>query len=284
MLCRFGRFTFAMCALLVAAAPASQAATEKPYPSELAGFERRFFMHDNANLSPAERLNRLEQFVFGSLPAGDVNQRADRLRSLLAAQEKGIVTESVRAVEKPAPPETVEIKRMEQLEPPRCNGVKWVTKAQLGLIDQMEGLERELFARKFDDDTMSKRIERLENEIYPNILISSAEDFATRVGRLMDRVSDLRDDNALPTQKQRVADRPVMEKVSGERNSGEGNDGLEPVARSETRTAFNGADILASANRTTPSDSTTNTHPFRKAFFTTLKGLAIGAAMTLGTY
>lgn len=60
------------------------------YDYMLSRIEKEWFKQDYTNLPMCERLNRLEEHVFGTSFNEDVNKRCDRLKRAFNAQKQGI--------------------------------------------------------------------------------------------------------------------------------------------------------------------------------------------------
>ena len=80
------------------------------------------------------------------------------------------------------------------------------------LVHKVAAMEKAVFSLTgFDGDQILTRIHRLENQgLYPSIVVAEGEPLALRVGRLDDKINDLKQLHEIPI----VAERPFDEQTS----------------------------------------------------------------------
>jgi hypothetical protein len=312
--------------------PACLAAVETPTAFDFSGIERRFFRHDNQRLTPAERLERIEQFVFGQSLKGNADQRVSRIQAVISRQQKeGEMTRRrLTATETGQPnrpgnaPRTTEANEVparreakpqgpqaETTDEDRARVHGWehyrpeaaslparpnrscviqsglTAKPEPSMMQELSYLEQQVFGTQFGQNALVERIHRLENQLYPSIVIAPTEVLTLRIGRLFDRMEDMRtsDPQSLPVKNVRPFDEVTFlreaedrYKQATEKQSADDNS-VQEILRAERELAqfAEQIDDNGFATRARPAGK----HGFRHAFVSTLVNIA---AITLGAY
>jgi hypothetical protein len=141
---------------------------------DLGPLEVKFFSHQYERETPAERLDRLERLVFGSVQSGSIEERVARL-------SKTIDT---------AMPEKTQIDNSTALKPDRQDRQPASMPSKAPQISDGSGsdyprvseLERSLLGRTYATEPVRQRLSRLETKAYG--APSRVDDLATRVDSL----------------------------------------------------------------------------------------------------
>jgi hypothetical protein len=179
--------------------PAASAATESSSPQSLEAMEHQLFWHDNAGMSLAQRLSKLEELIFGAtFTEALADQRVRRIQGAIATQRDDARMEQKQVA--PIEPS------LAATAPGQIQNVTLVTQSPIGMTDQVTALEKAVLSREFQDEPLMVRVRRLENEILHDIVISTSEELTLRVGRLADQAEDMQLAHTLPVTNPRPFD------------------------------------------------------------------------------
>jgi len=279
-------------------------AVQAPETFDLGALEGRLFQHDNQSLPMAERLTRVERFVFGRMKNGNLGQRIAALKKcllrvqweaaiesrLLFGSGHGVVPNGAEA--KGTGSKGADISVASQATGSLVvDGTAPATLDSVGEEQSMVGkvgiLEQQVFARNFEGDPITMRIHRLENQIYPSIVISKEESLMLQVGRLEDRVREMQASNEIPitVALARPFDEQTYQEDAQSRWTNASKiendeDLLKEI--SDLRTLARGIDPYYAGSATgdpgNQPNSSGKSHGFKRAMFDTLRILISGAA------
>ncbi|MBS2003629.1 MAG: hypothetical protein JST44_19085 [Cyanobacteria bacterium SZAS LIN-5] len=152
----------------------SQAATDNGV-RQVSSLETRFFAHPYSNEALPKRLDRLENFVYGTASTDPLQSRLDKLDNVVPAM-KVVASSSVAGAGSAAASGSDSAKRSNALPVADC---AW-SKTKYPRITE---LERELLERTFESDAAPTRVARLEEHIFGRVWATQT-DLAVRLDRL----------------------------------------------------------------------------------------------------
>jgi hypothetical protein len=138
----------------------------------LVSLEDKFFDHSYAQDDESARLNRLEQFIFGSAQSGSMHDRLSKLQAAVAANQ-------------PAPSQTPkDATQSANANSPASNSKPAVSPPAFDYSNypRVNGLEKQLLGTTYAHEPLPQRLDRLEKKAYGEA--SSSNDLCARVDRL----------------------------------------------------------------------------------------------------
>jgi hypothetical protein len=141
--------------------------------ASLAKLENRFFEHPYNKDTEADRLSRIEAFVFGTAQTGSVDERLKHIIASIPAEPESQATPSTNAG-LPAGNQPAGSGAMTSSEPG--------TLPDGSTYPRVTNLEQELLGSTFANEALSKRLARLETKAFG--APSSSTDMALRVDQL----------------------------------------------------------------------------------------------------
>lgn len=150
----------------------SQAATDNGV-RQVSSLETRFFAHPYSNEALPKRLDRLENFVYGTASTDPLQSRLDRLDNVAPASKVG-ASSSVAVAGAPAVSNSVLANRANAVADCAWSKTKY---------PRITELEQELLERTFESDAVPSRVARLEEHIFGRVWATQT-DLAVRLDRL----------------------------------------------------------------------------------------------------
>jgi len=268
---------------------------------DMNALETRLFQHDNRSLPMNERLDRLDLFVFGKVKTTTPDQRIAALKKMVSRLELESSMEARPSLNAPrflapaAGSRDVSLAVREdaegmgsQLSENQTEAIDSQSaaseKISKGMVHKVAAMERAVFSRNFDGDPILTRIHRLENQVLPSIVVAEGEPLALRVGRLDDKINDLKQLHEIPI----VAERPFDEQTYVEEskarlvaaNQLQSDDDLvkeiNQLADLSRAADYGDTRYLEGKNK-----SQSQSHGFRHAMFDTLRTFISAAAYGL---
>lgn len=143
----------------------------------LTGIENSIFGYDYSNDSEIKRVERIEEYLYGTKKSGAVKNRVEALEN-----DSGIVVREIRQkngnLNQELPSEEI-INRISDIkEIPIVSDLKEDETVEYPIVDKME---QELFNKTFKNENIYNRIARLENMVFQK---ESKEDLNERVDKL----------------------------------------------------------------------------------------------------
>lgn len=162
--------------------PAPVFADDTP-ESNISKLEEKYFQHDFPKDETVDRLNRLEQLMFGEARSGSVDERLKNLMALVPNLNSKV--EEPKAPQEQAPPVAESPKPSKPAYKPSPKETAYddepPSKDQ-NSYPAVSAIEKKLLGRDFVGESLGKRLDRLEIKAFGKT--SSSEDLQDRVDRL----------------------------------------------------------------------------------------------------
>ena len=185
---------------------ASQSSTISKIENDIYGF-------DYSNDSSKDRVERLEKTIYGKASAGDINKRIKKLSADISADVIGLeITPSEDTFaeeEKIAEDSSVNYPVVDEIEKKIFNQ----TYKNRDFHSRIVAIERKLFGKIYDVDDYSTRMDRIKEEVMPDMLAEDNKDDSVYIPG-----SRYYDDNALTSSDLAGTGRSRFRMPFGQRN------------------------------------------------------------------
>ncbi|PWT94268.1 MAG: hypothetical protein C5B53_13525 [Candidatus Melainabacteria bacterium] len=149
------------------------ATNQNAIAQNLGQLEDKLFEHSYPSEDTGERLNRLEQFVFGDKQTGSTSDRVNRLKSTLAKNETQVAP--------PSNPQPIQPKS-EAAPASANNQTASYPKFDYTSYPRVTAIEKQLLGTTYEHDALPERIARLETKAFGKV--STSDDLGRRVDTL----------------------------------------------------------------------------------------------------